>query len=116
MSAEKWLPVVGWEGLYEVSDQGRVRSLDRTVEMPCTRWGGTLKRLTRGRVLKTFQGRGKGRGWKGELGLSINAIELLSAQKLSKDTLHKIINHPEWLERNFGVFAARAGRYLRAQA
>ena len=29
-STEKWLPVVGYEGVYEVSDQGRVRSLDRT--------------------------------------------------------------------------------------
>lgn len=28
---ETWLPVVGWEGLYEVSDLGRVRSLDRFV-------------------------------------------------------------------------------------
>jgi hypothetical protein len=26
---ETWLPVVGWEGLYEVSDQGRVKSLAR---------------------------------------------------------------------------------------
>ena len=26
---ERWLPVPDWEGLYEVSDQGRVRSLDR---------------------------------------------------------------------------------------
>lgn len=28
---EEWRPVVGWEGVYEVSDGGRVRSLDRTV-------------------------------------------------------------------------------------
>lgn len=28
---EQWLPVVGYEGLYEVSDQGRVRSMDRKV-------------------------------------------------------------------------------------
>ena len=28
---ERWLPVVGWEGLYEVSDQGRVRSLGREI-------------------------------------------------------------------------------------
>lgn len=28
-AAEQWLPVVGYEGLYEVSDQGRVRSLQR---------------------------------------------------------------------------------------
>ena len=28
---ERWLPVVGYEGFYEVSDHGRVRSLDRTI-------------------------------------------------------------------------------------
>lgn len=30
--SERWLPVVGYEGLYEVSDLGRVRGLDRWVE------------------------------------------------------------------------------------
>lgn len=29
MMTERWRPVVGYEGLYEVSDQGRVRSLPR---------------------------------------------------------------------------------------
>lgn len=29
---ELWLPVVGYEGLYEVSDLGRIRSLDRSVK------------------------------------------------------------------------------------
>lgn len=28
---EEWLPVVGYEGLYEVSNRGRVRSLDRFI-------------------------------------------------------------------------------------
>lgn len=28
-NTETWLPVAGWEGLYEVSDLGRVRSIDR---------------------------------------------------------------------------------------
>lgn len=28
---EQWKPVAGYEGIYEVSDQGRVRSLDRTI-------------------------------------------------------------------------------------
>lgn len=28
---EEWRPVVGYEGLYEVSDHGRVRSIDRLV-------------------------------------------------------------------------------------
>ena len=38
---ERWLPVVGWEGLYEVSDHGRVRSLDRTI----TRSDGQSRRF-----------------------------------------------------------------------
>jgi len=28
-SPERWLPVAGFEGLYEVSDQGRIRSISR---------------------------------------------------------------------------------------
>ncbi|MEY4713305.1 MAG: hypothetical protein RIS88_2755 [Pseudomonadota bacterium] len=31
--SEQWRPVVGYEGLYEVSDAGRVRSLARTVRV-----------------------------------------------------------------------------------
>lgn len=31
IQAETWKPVVGFEGSYEVSDKGRVRSLDRTI-------------------------------------------------------------------------------------
>ena len=31
MQKEKWLSVVGYEGLYEVSDHGQVRSVDREV-------------------------------------------------------------------------------------
>lgn len=33
MSAENWKPVVGYEGYYEVSDHGRVRSVDREAEI-----------------------------------------------------------------------------------
>jgi hypothetical protein len=29
--AEQWRPIAGYEGFYEVSDRGRVRSLDRVV-------------------------------------------------------------------------------------
>lgn len=44
---ERWLPVVGWEDLYEVSDQGRVRSLDRS---------DPLGRHLRGRLIATSPG------------------------------------------------------------
>jgi hypothetical protein len=43
---ERWLPVVGYEGFYEVSDQGRVQSLDRLVEK------GSGPFVQRGRVLR----------------------------------------------------------------
>lgn len=46
MNAERWLPVVGFAGLYDVSSEGRVRSLDRIV-----RCKGGHTRLHRGRVL-----------------------------------------------------------------
>lgn len=45
---EKWLPVVGYEGAYEVSNLGGVRSLDRTVWQPNRGKNIRLK----GRVLK----------------------------------------------------------------
>ena len=44
---ELWKPVVGFEGMYEVSDLGRVRGVDRRIGHPR---GGS--RLWCGRVLK----------------------------------------------------------------
>jgi hypothetical protein len=34
VSTEAWLPVVGWEAWYEVSDLGRVRRIDYRVNRP----------------------------------------------------------------------------------
>lgn len=39
--AEEWRPIIGYEGLYEVSDKGRVRSLPRAT--------------TKGKVLKLYK-------------------------------------------------------------
>lgn len=50
MIEERWLPVVGFEGSYEVSDRGRVRSLTRYVEQ-IGRWGKPVSRRMLGRVL-----------------------------------------------------------------
>ena len=55
---ERWLPVVGFESYYEVSDWGRVRSLDRVT---FTTSGPAVghRRTYRGRVLRqTFTGFG----------------------------------------------------------
>ncbi|ALY07692.1 HNH endonuclease [Gordonia phage Howe] len=49
--SEQWRPVVGWEGAYEVSDLGRVRSVDRTVYA-----GGGRTRHAAGKVLRPRTG------------------------------------------------------------
>lgn len=54
---EEWRPVVGYEGSYEVSDQGRVRSLERTIEAHGEIRSGHT-RLLKGRVLRHGIGRG----------------------------------------------------------
>ena len=43
---EIWKPIVGWEGLYEVSNLGNVRSLDRYV------FKGDFKLFCKGKLLK----------------------------------------------------------------
>lgn len=48
---EIWKPVVGFEGLYEVSNLGRVRGLDRHITR-MGRWGRVQSYLHRGRVIR----------------------------------------------------------------
>lgn len=50
ISIERWLPVVDWEDLYEVSNHGRVRSLDRITHDSLNRtrhWPGKLLVLSK---------------------------------------------------------------------
>lgn len=49
LEGEEWRPVVGYEGLYEVSNMGRVRSLDR-IEVTKAGWSRPVK----GVVKKAF--------------------------------------------------------------
>src|SRR5690606_31514500 len=52
---ERWLPISGFEGSSEVSDHGRVRSLDR-AQVIDGRWG-PMTRNIKGRVLAPSAGR-----------------------------------------------------------
>jgi hypothetical protein len=51
---ERWRPVVRYEAQYEVSDHGRIRSVDRVV-VQRDRWGKQTARRLKGRVLKPGQ-------------------------------------------------------------
>ena len=48
---ENWKPVVGFEGAYEVSDQGNVRSIDRSYEQ-ISRHGTKYMHSKKGRLLR----------------------------------------------------------------
>ena len=49
--AEEWRSIKGWEGFYEVSNQGRVRSLDRIVTHKASSYRGEQQHRKHGRVL-----------------------------------------------------------------
>lgn len=49
---EEWKPVLGFEGLYEVSDWGNVRSVDRYVENFNPLFGKMIRRFWKGKALK----------------------------------------------------------------
>jgi NUMOD4 motif/HNH endonuclease len=53
MAKVKWKPIPGWDELYEVSDDGRVRSLDRTIIVPNPH-GVLAPREYKGRDLQLF--------------------------------------------------------------
>ncbi|MER9685871.1 NUMOD4 motif-containing HNH endonuclease [Mesorhizobium sp. M0139] len=50
--SENWRTIPGFEGLYEVSDLGRVRSLDHVVLRNSPYHGGLIPTRRKGRVLK----------------------------------------------------------------
>lgn len=54
---EIWKPVLGWEELYEVSNLGQVRSLDRVVWYK-GRYGNTCRRTFKGKILRPCRNQG----------------------------------------------------------
>ena len=53
---EQWLPVVGYEGKYEVSDHGRVRSIERKARLLHRHTKEEIFRRVPGRIIKLHMG------------------------------------------------------------
>ena len=51
---EIWNDVIGFEGLYQASNLGNVKSIERTVVAPC-RWGGERKMTFQEKIVKQFK-------------------------------------------------------------
>ena len=57
MIEEIWKDIEGYEGIYQVSNLGRVRSLDRHIIKPHPKNGVPTKYFQRGRIIITHPGR-----------------------------------------------------------
>lgn len=51
-TTEVWLDIKGYEGYYQISNLGRVRSLDREIKVSDTRYRQPRRVVRRGRILK----------------------------------------------------------------
>jgi hypothetical protein len=80
---EEWRPVVGYEGFYEVSDHGSVRSISREVVCRGPVKDGEVKRL-RGQVLKPNPVRERGNNQPHyQVGLSVrDQVKCIKVHKL----------------------------------
>ena len=85
---ERWLPVVGFEGYYEVSDQGRVRSLDRVVVEK-----SGVSRGLKGRVLRPKSLSPTGRVWV-SLSKGSGAVEKYIARLVAEAFIPNLDNLP----------------------
>ncbi len=74
---EEWRSVVGYEGFYEVSNLGRVRSLDREVTMK-----NGIRRKTHGKILT--QGRYNSKS-------NYRAVALCLDGKAEKESVHRLV-------------------------
>ncbi len=88
---EHWRDVIGYSGYYQVSDLGRVRSVDRVVpDKRCT------QRLVRGRILRPAP---VGRGhlavslWKNGIGRTIHVHQLVATAWIGPGLRNQIIRH-----------------------
>jgi hypothetical protein len=74
--AEQWRPVPGYEGVYEVSDLGSVRSVPRVVPV-----SGQVSRRLRGRILSPAVRPSDGR----------RHVTLCRRGKLATRTVHRLM-------------------------
>mgnify|MGYP001473383431 CR=1 FL=1 len=74
---EIWKDIPGYEDIYQASNKGRIRSLDRYVD---NQPNGLAKRLVKGRILKTFLA-----------GAGYEYVVLSVEQKKRKIAVHRLV-------------------------
>ena len=90
----RWRPIEGFEGEYEVSYDGIVRSLDRVIKLK-SRWGTPMERKAKGQQIKSHLNKKTGYY---QVGLKRN-------DKIFNRTVHQLVAaaflppKPEWADR-----------------
>jgi hypothetical protein len=95
---EKWKPIIGYEGYYEVSNHGRVRGLPRIT---------SSNRPVLGRDKKaSFQGRGYLSAWLSKEGNESNCLihRLVATAFLSNKSNLPEVNHKNGIKTDNGVW------------
>lgn len=124
--SEVWKAVPGYEGLYEVSDQGRVRSLPRVIDMP-SKLGNIYQLRHKGKVLKQHVD-GSGRFYVGLCGVAFRVHRLVAMAFIPNPDNLPQVNHKdenpknnrvenlEWCSfqynLNYGTRLARIGKHF----
>lgn len=94
---ELWLDVVGYEGLYQVSNLGRVRSLDRGMYVRQDRYDNPRWVSRKGRVLKEYKRTGSQRRmvrlYHYGIPKTISVHRLVAATHLPNPSNYPVVNH-----------------------
>lgn len=106
---EEWRPIEGYEGLYEVSNTGQVRSLDRYDERNCFREGRILKLYTRkgGYLFVQLHLNGKGKNYLVHRLVAIafipNPDNLPEVNHLDEDKTNNRVENLEFCDRKYNI-------------
>jgi len=134
MQEEIWVPVQEWEEFYEISNKGRLRSLDREYIVFDKRWETTYKTKTKGRILKPSYGK-ESRGYpkyvltRGSLypKVDVQAHRLVAQHFVPNPENKTVVNHKdhnkrnacadnlEWVTQKENVLSAKEAGVLKAK-
>lgn len=94
---ERWKSISGFEH-YEVSDLGRVRSLDHEIEC-LSRWGQTVRKKVKGTYLQAGNSQGYPSVSLGK-GNSVKVHRLVASAFLAPDCQRTHVNHKDGIRSN----------------